>query len=73
MSEDCDQEELKTAYLILVKKFHPDNGGDIERFREVSIIEYRLRDIMEFKFYLDRRSVSNAYREKIARKMGRTR
>ena len=30
------KEEIKRHYRYLVKKFHPDKGGDASRFREIN-------------------------------------
>lgn len=30
------EQELKTRYRELVKKYHPDKGGDAEKFEEIS-------------------------------------
>ncbi|KAI4457142.1 conserved oligomeric golgi complex subunit 4 [Holotrichia oblita] len=36
ISEDSDQEQIRKAYLLLVKKYHPDNvEGDVTKFQEV--------------------------------------
>ena len=31
----ANKAEIKSAYFSLVKKLHPDNGGDAEQFNEV--------------------------------------
>lgn len=39
ISEDSDQEQIRTAYLTLVKKYHPDSGSaeaNAEKFQEVT-------------------------------------
>lgn len=36
--ENSDQEEVRKAYLFLVKKFHPDSGNEqanVEKFQEI--------------------------------------
>lgn len=33
---DCDATEIKNAYMKLVKKAHPDQGGSIERFQQIT-------------------------------------
>ncbi len=33
---DAKQDEIKNAYLSLVKKYHPDHGGSTDKFEEVT-------------------------------------
>lgn len=38
ISEDSDQEQIRAAYLALVKKYHPDSGSEdanADKFSEV--------------------------------------
>lgn len=38
LEEGCDQEQIRLAYLALVKRFHPDSGSkeaSAEKFHEV--------------------------------------
>lgn len=45
ISEDSDQEQIRSAYLALVKKYHPDSGTDkanAEKFQEVLLLNVTL-------------------------------
>lgn len=33
---DCETSDIKNAYMKLVKKAHPDQGGSIERFQQIT-------------------------------------
>jgi len=35
VDEDADNEEVKQAYRELAKEYHPDRGGDAEKFKEI--------------------------------------
>lgn len=36
VNKDASQEEIKSAYRKLAKKYHPDLGGDPEKFKEIN-------------------------------------
>lgn len=36
VNKDASQEEIKAAYRKLAKKYHPDLGGDPEKFKEIN-------------------------------------
>lgn len=36
VSEDADQEVIRAAFRALAKRFHPDHGGDPDKFKRIS-------------------------------------
>ncbi|CAH0384953.1 unnamed protein product [Bemisia tabaci] len=57
VKDGCDQEDVRRAFVSLVKKYHPDSdspGADTEKFRE---IEHAYR-MLQNKFAKDRHSKS---------------
>jgi len=36
VSEDASEEEIREAYYRLAHKYHPDKGGDAEKFKEIN-------------------------------------
>lgn len=36
VSKDCSADDLKKAYRKLAIKYHPDKGGDENKFKEIS-------------------------------------
>lgn len=40
ISENSDQEQIRSAYLKLVKKYHPDSGSEeanVDKFQQVKL------------------------------------
>lgn len=54
LDNDCDPEEIKTAYRKLVKTMHPDVGGDPDKFREIKNAYDVLSDPERRKDYDDK-------------------
>ena len=44
VSENASQEEIKKAFYKLAHKYHPDKGGDSEKFKEINEAYQVLRD-----------------------------
>jgi len=44
VSKDADESEIKKAYRKLALKHHPDKGGDVEKFKEISMAAEILMD-----------------------------
>lgn len=44
VSRSATPEEIKSAYRSLAKKHHPDQGGDEEKFKEISAAYERIKD-----------------------------
>jgi len=44
LSKDCDEKELRRAYLKLSKTHHPDRGGDEKKFKEINTAYNTLKD-----------------------------
>jgi len=44
VSKDADENEIKKAYKKLALKHHPDKGGDVEKFKEISAAAEILSD-----------------------------
>lgn len=44
VDRSADQDEIKRAYRTLVKKHHPDQGGDAERFKQINEAYETLKD-----------------------------
>lgn len=49
LEDDVSDNEIKRKYRLLVKKFHPDNGGDPKKFMKLQkaykmIMKYRTND-----------------------------
>ncbi|MFH0987595.1 MAG: DnaJ domain-containing protein, partial [Patescibacteria group bacterium] len=36
VSKDASPEEIKRAFFTLAQKYHPDKGGDSEKFKEIN-------------------------------------
>ena len=44
VAENATQDEIKKAYKKLAMKYHPDRGGDAEKFKEISVANDILSD-----------------------------
>jgi len=44
LSKDCDEKELRRAYLKLSKTHHPDRGGEEKKFKEINTAYNTLKD-----------------------------
>lgn len=53
LDHDCDNKDIKPAYRSLVKKFHPDHGGDAELFALITHAFNILKDPKSRKEYDD--------------------
>eukprot|EP01038_Epipyxis_sp_PR26KG_P007601 gene7601-10350_t len=51
VSKDADESEIKKAYRKLALKNHPDKGGDVEKFKEISAAAEILGDPEKRKVY----------------------
>lgn len=51
VSKDADENEIKKAYKKLALKHHPDKGGDVEKFKEISAAAEVLCDPEKRKLY----------------------
>jgi DnaJ family protein A protein 2 len=51
VSKDADESEIKKAFRKLALKNHPDKGGDIEKFKEISAAAEILSDPEKRKLY----------------------
>jgi len=51
LSKDCDEKELRRAYLKLSKTHHPDRGGDEKKFKEINTAYNTLKDPEKRKAY----------------------
>jgi len=51
ISKDADENEVKKAYRKLALKHHPDKGGDVEKFKEISAAADVLSDPEKRKIY----------------------
>jgi DnaJ family protein A protein 2 len=51
VSKDADENEIKKAYKKLALKHHPDKGGDVELFKEISAAAEVLCDPEKRKLY----------------------
>ena len=36
LNDNCSEEDIKKQYKILAMKYHPDKGGDVEKFKDIS-------------------------------------
>lgn len=64
LSENCTREEIKNAYRVYAKKFHPDvaAGGDPVKFREVTDAKnFLLDNFDQIKQYRTQNRSSNEY------------
>lgn len=51
ITKDADENEVKKAYRKLALKHHPDKGGDVEKFKEISAAADVLSDPEKRKIY----------------------
>lgn len=51
VSKDADESEIRKAYKKLALKNHPDKGGDVEKFKEISAAAEILCDAEKRKAY----------------------
>lgn len=51
VAKDADENEIKKAYKKLALKHHPDKGGDVEKFKEISAAAEILSDPEKRKIY----------------------
>ena len=62
----CQDDEIKTAYRNLARQFHPDRGGDPQKFREIQSAYDLIGTVVKRAVYdLERRrsGVTDARRE----------
>jgi curved DNA-binding protein CbpA len=52
--EDADEETIKKAFRELAKKYHPDRGGDPERFKKI-VEAYRVLSDKKLRAEYDRK------------------
>jgi DnaJ homolog subfamily A member 2 len=51
VAKDADESEIKKAYRKLALKHHPDKGGDVEKFKEISTAAEILMDAEKRQVY----------------------
>jgi len=51
VDEGANKEEIKKAYKVLAKKYHPDHGGDVDKFKEINEAHNTLSDDRKRKEY----------------------
>ena len=51
VSKDADEATIKKAYKKLALKHHPDKGGDVEKFKEISMAAEVLTDPEKKQIY----------------------
>ena len=51
VSRDASDKEIKTAFRKLAQKYHPDAGGDEQKFKEISEAYETLSDAKKRKEY----------------------
>ncbi len=65
IKKNATQEEIRKAYIELAKKYHPDHGGDEDKFKEISEA-YRILSNEEEKDFYDKYNMpfgSDSYRK----------
>lgn len=64
VNTDATDAEIKSAYRTLVKKYHPDKGGDNDKFAEINTAYDSIKDVQSRLQYSDQlasRSYENAF------------
>lgn len=51
LTKDCSEADVKKAYRALARKHHPDKGGDVEKFKELSTAAEVLSDPKKRELY----------------------
>ena len=51
VSESASQSEIKSSYRKLSMKYHPDKGGDAEKFKQINEAYQNLGDEQKRKMY----------------------